>query len=332
MNHIKDWLSKGLLLVMLICMPMVPGCNCSGDIGGLEGFLGDEDGPVHMLTLTYPAGKSPNVFTEGWVFGAKCILNPGTKEEEDVSDQVEWSGSGEFSPEKGALCRPVFDGPGSNYITLTYSGDKINLTRTFRVNAVTPEGYAYVGCLGYCSADAHGCPACPHPAYGPITSGSPNVMINGKPAVRQGDPGVHSQAVCCGPNTFTIAEGDPQVLINGKPAARIGGKTQHCGGVGSIVDTIPSTSGDFNNWNEKHWRDLNARLNDMNLTLEERQSINKEIRTEKMRLQLQLQFNYDRQPANWRDLTPADPEYKQLEEIRAKTTEIKRRLTIVEGI
>lgn len=75
--------------------------------------------------------------------------------------------------------------------------------------------------------------ACAHPTVGPITTGSPNVFVNGRPAARVGDIGVH--AACCGPNTFKIISGDSQVLINGRPAAKIGSQTNHCGGVGSIV-------------------------------------------------------------------------------------------------
>jgi len=56
---------------------------------------------------------------------------------------------------------------------------------------------------------------------GPITAGSPDVMIGGKPAARQGDPvNCTSHA---GP--ASIIEGSKTVLINGKPAARMGDKT-----------------------------------------------------------------------------------------------------------
>lgn len=56
---------------------------------------------------------------------------------------------------------------------------------------------------------------------GPITAGSPDVLIGGKPAARQGDPvNCTSHA---GP--ASIIEGSKTVLINGKPAARMGDKT-----------------------------------------------------------------------------------------------------------
>ncbi len=61
---------------------------------------------------------------------------------------------------------------------------------------------------------ANPCPA------GTVTSGSGDVMVEGKQAARAGDT-----AGCAGP----IIEGSPDVFINGKPAAVQGGKTG-CGG------------------------------------------------------------------------------------------------------
>ena len=184
-------------------------------------------GPV-SLNLTFPAGVSPNVFTTGWIFGASCTFNG-----EDFSDQVEWSGSGSFSPESGTFSRPAFNTTGSNTITLSVTIDNQQYSKSFKVNAVSPGIYACVGMVATCSSDAHGCPACPHNTVGPITTGSSHVLISGRPAARQGDIGVH--AACCDGNTFTIIEGDPKVLINGRPAAMIGSATQHCGGRGVIV-------------------------------------------------------------------------------------------------
>lgn len=83
-------------------------------------------------------------------------------------------------------------------------------------------------------ADAHGCPACPHPAVGPAISGSPNVMVNGRPALRVGDTGIH--AACCGTNMWTAAKGSATVLINGKSAHRMADMNQHCGGVGQLIE------------------------------------------------------------------------------------------------
>ena len=80
--------------------------------------------------------------------------------------------------------------------------------------------------------DAHGNQCCPHSPSGPIIQGSPNVFINGLPAARKGDPGIH--IFCCGPNKFNISGGSGTVFVNGKPLARKGDSTSHCGGSGSI--------------------------------------------------------------------------------------------------
>ena len=83
-------------------------------------------------------------------------------------------------------------------------------------------------------ADAHGCPACPHTAVGPATKGSPDVFVNGMPALRVGDSGIH--AACCGPNTWQATMGSSTVFINGKQAHRKGDMDTHCGGVGKMID------------------------------------------------------------------------------------------------
>ena len=58
---------------------------------------------------------------------------------------------------------------------------------------------------------------------GPITSGSFNVLIGGKPAARKGDP-----ITCSAHGVASIIEGSSSVFINGIPAARMGDKTS-CG-------------------------------------------------------------------------------------------------------
>ncbi len=73
----------------------------------------------------------------------------------------------------------------------------------------------------------HVCPMCngtvPH-IGGPVTGpGSPNVLINGKPAAVMGD-----MCTCAGPPD-TIVQGEATVLINGKPAATLGCMTAHGG-------------------------------------------------------------------------------------------------------
>lgn len=185
--------------------------------------------PMVTLELTYPAGKSPKVFTKGWLFGAKCTVDG-----KDWSGKVNWSGTASFSPSVGAMSRPAFKAPGANTIVLWVKVGNETVKKTYTVTAISHENYARVGMKVFCPADAHGCPACPHPCTGVIATGSPHVLIDGKPAARVGDKGTH--AACCGPNTFEIVSGDPQVLINGKPAARRLDKTKHCGGTGSITE------------------------------------------------------------------------------------------------
>lgn len=88
--------------------------------------------------------------------------------------------------------------------------------------------------------DAHGCPACPHPVQGPAILGSPNVFVNGKPALRVTDIGVH--AACCGPNMWTAKIGSSTVKINGLDAHRMGDMDQHCGGVGALAEGSPDVN------------------------------------------------------------------------------------------
>ncbi|PKQ61183.1 hypothetical protein BZG01_19740 [Labilibaculum manganireducens] len=73
----------------------------------------------------------------------------------------------------------------------------------------------------------HVCPMCsglvPH-VGGPIAGpGSPNVLINGKPAALMGD-----MCVCVGPPDV-ISQGNPSVLINGVPVVCQGDMTAHGG-------------------------------------------------------------------------------------------------------
>lgn len=94
-----------------------------------------------------------------------------------------------------------------------------------------------VGDKSKVDSDAHGCPACPHPCVGPAVAGSPDVIVNGKPAVRLNDPGIH--AACCGPNTWTATKGSDSVFINGLPAHRDGDDDKHCGGAGAMIEGSP---------------------------------------------------------------------------------------------
>jgi uncharacterized Zn-binding protein involved in type VI secretion len=233
-----------MLMISGLALPLGAFTACSGISDGMtldeiEALLkeylakdsSDSDEEVAgavTLAITYPAGRSPHVFTSGWIFGARC-----TSGGDDISDSVKWSGTGTFNPATGRSTRPVFNSEGPNSITVSVDVGGKTIQKTAYVTAVSPAGYAGIGDKAQCPSDAHGCPACPHPVIGPIISGSPNVLANGKPAARMGDRGVHS--ACCGPNTFEIVGGDPDVLINGRAAARIGSETKHCGGRGHIV-------------------------------------------------------------------------------------------------
>ena len=92
------------------------------------------------------------------------------------------------------------------------------------------------------SADAHGCPGCPHPGKGPFVNVSKDVFINGRGAARQDDLGIH--AICCGPNIYTAKQGSPTVYVNNKPLMRVGDPTKHCGGDGSVTDGSPDVFAD----------------------------------------------------------------------------------------
>ncbi len=72
----------------------------------------------------------------------------------------------------------------------------------------------------------------------PVIAGSPDVLIDGKPAARVGDPLVPHSKPKHPPHPRTITGGSSTVMINGKPAAVTGGAIS-CGGVtigsGSVV-------------------------------------------------------------------------------------------------
>jgi uncharacterized Zn-binding protein involved in type VI secretion len=95
-----------------------------------------------------------------------------------------------------------------------------------------PQGR--LGDKSFCPADAHGSPACPHPVTGPAITGSPDVMVNGLPALRVTDQGTHT--ACIGPNTWQAMAGSATVMINNLPAHRLGDATMHCGGPGNLVE------------------------------------------------------------------------------------------------
>jgi len=99
-------------------------------------------------------------------------------------------------------------------------------------------GQGRLGDKSMAPADAHGCPACPHPSVtGPAIAGSPDVFVNNRPALRVGDKGIH--AVCCGTNTWEATLGSATVKINSKGAHRMGDQDKHCGGMGTLIEGSP---------------------------------------------------------------------------------------------
>jgi len=69
---------------------------------------------------------------------------------------------------------------------------------------------------------------------GGALQGSPDVFVNGRPALRVGDVGAH--AGCCGPGLWRASAGSATVFINGVAAHRAGDRTLHCGGAGALVE------------------------------------------------------------------------------------------------
>ena len=86
-----------------------------------------------------------------------------------------------------------------------------------------------------------GCKSCPHGGWiGVITSGSPNVHVNGIPAARKTDPGT---IACPHGGTFKITSGSGDTEINGKASARVGDMVvcDKCGATGKIAAGSPNT-------------------------------------------------------------------------------------------
>lgn len=185
--------------------------------------------------LLFPLGKSPKVFDKGWLFGAEfTVMDKNGEIETDLSDKIEWSGTGTFEPSTGATSRPEFNSPGANKIILTVEYEGKKYKKEYPVITVDADMYARLGCMAICPADGHGSLSDPLTTIGMVITGNGNVLINGLPAVCVDDRGKH--AACAGPNTFVIASGDPEVLINGKRAANLlWGKTRHCGGMGQLI-------------------------------------------------------------------------------------------------
>ncbi len=95
-------------------------------------------------------------------------------------------------------------------------------------------GQGRLGDAANITNDAHGCPGCPHPGSGPAIQGSADVFVNGRPALRVDDVGIH--AACCGTNMWQAQQGAPTVFINGKAAFRMNDPSKHCGGQGKLIE------------------------------------------------------------------------------------------------
>ena len=88
-------------------------------------------------------------------------------------------------------------------------------------------------------ADCHGCPACCHVVSGPAVTGSPDVIVNNLPGLRNNftDMGVH--CCCCGPNIWGTMVGSPDVILNNQGFVRLNDTDWCCGGVGYMVTCSP---------------------------------------------------------------------------------------------
>lgn len=181
------------------------------------------------LKIASAVGRSPKVLTQ-WQFKINLWKALG---ERARTATVRWSGSGTFEPKGRDRASVTFHEPGANVVKAVVKAGGETLKAKLQVEAKDAALYARVGSKAECAADAHGCPACPHVVVGPVQSGSPEILLDGKPAARVDDFGIH--AACCGPNMFHILDGDEEVLIHGKAAAMRGSKTQHCGGEGEII-------------------------------------------------------------------------------------------------
>lgn len=84
------------------------------------------------------------------------------------------------------------------------------------------------------AVNAHGQSCCPHVVKGPAIQGSSNVFVNNQAALRVDNQGMHT--ACCGSNHWVAKTGSATVFINNQPAHRLGDSTQHCGGMGILLE------------------------------------------------------------------------------------------------
>ena len=87
-------------------------------------------------------------------------------------------------------------------------------------------------------ADTHGALCCPHHCIGEAVAGSPDVKVNGQPALRVTDPGKHQK--CCQSNKWQAIKGSGTVFIINLAAHRKGDQTAHCGGLGKLIEGSPN--------------------------------------------------------------------------------------------
>lgn len=112
-----------------------------------------------------------------------------------------------------------------------------------------------VGDVAHVPSDSHDCPHCPHVAMGPAVSGSNNVLINNRCALRANDKGLH--VACCDNNRWLAQGGAKFVLINNRRPHRLGDPTAHCGGRGVLLGASNNVCiGDhpaYNNERNRSW-------------------------------------------------------------------------------
>ena len=90
-----------------------------------------------------------------------------------------------------------------------------------------------------CPPHCHYCPVGAHAVIGPAIMGSPSVMVDGLPVLRETDMGLH--AACCGPNIWLGDEGSGSVFADGLAVMRLGDPTMHCGSFEGAMVTSGST-------------------------------------------------------------------------------------------
>ncbi len=78
------------------------------------------------------------------------------------------------------------------------------------------------------------CPTCKKPSVGASTTGSDNVLINHRPALRVLDKGLHDEG--CPEGAWEAREGAPAVLINSRNAHRLSDAASHPSGPGKLLE------------------------------------------------------------------------------------------------